>query len=117
MINRKKIYNPNSQESVNERKIFGGNPTSIFELNKIKYQWAYNLWKVMLANTWFPEEVNMTLDKRDYANDLTPEEKILFSSSFTDAPNSRLSDKLINPIFIRSPFFIHLKNLQCRLCL
>ncbi len=38
MINRKKIYNPNSQESVNERKIFGGNPTSIFELNKIKYQ-------------------------------------------------------------------------------
>ena len=55
MLNRKKIYNPNSNESVNERKIFGGNPTSIFELNKIKYQWAYNLWKVMLANSWFPE--------------------------------------------------------------
>ena len=60
MLHRKKIYNPNSNESVNERKIFGGNPTSIFELNKIKYQWAYNLWKVMLANSWFPEEVNMT---------------------------------------------------------
>ena len=30
----------------------------------------------MLANSWFPEEVNMTQDKRDYADGLTPEEKI-----------------------------------------
>ena len=42
---RKKIYNPESTESVNDRKIFGGNPTSMFDLNKIKYQWAYTLWK------------------------------------------------------------------------
>ncbi|WP_324826059.1 ribonucleotide-diphosphate reductase subunit beta, partial [Helicobacter equorum] len=61
---RKKIYNPDSIESVNDRKIFGGNPTSMFDLNKIKYQWAYTLWKKMLANTWFPEEVNMNADKR-----------------------------------------------------
>ncbi|MBD3799650.1 MAG: ribonucleotide-diphosphate reductase subunit beta, partial [Epsilonproteobacteria bacterium] len=42
-MNRKKIYNPNSTEHVNDRRIFGGNPTGIFELNNIKYQWAYNL--------------------------------------------------------------------------
>ena len=40
---RKKIYNPDSDEKTSERKIFGGNPTGIFELNDIKYQWAYNL--------------------------------------------------------------------------
>ncbi|RDU69526.1 ribonucleotide-diphosphate reductase subunit beta [Helicobacter cholecystus] len=75
-IQRKKIYNPNSIETVNDRKIFGGDPTSMFDLNKIKYQWAYNLWKVMLANTWFPEEVNMNADKRDYNGGLTDQEKL-----------------------------------------
>ena len=49
-MERKKVYNPDLQESVNERKIFGGNPTGIFELNNIKYQWAYNLWDIMLNN-------------------------------------------------------------------
>lgn len=33
----KKIYNFNFIESVNERKIFGGNFISMFDLNKIKY--------------------------------------------------------------------------------
>lgn len=118
MINRKKIYNPNSQESVNDRKIFGGNPTSIFELNKIKYQWAYNLWKVMLANTWFPEEVNMTNDKRDYTSDLTPEEKIgydralaqlifmdsLQTNNLIDNVNPYITSPEINLILVRQAF-------------
>ncbi|TLD84485.1 ribonucleotide-diphosphate reductase subunit beta [Helicobacter sp. MIT 11-5569] len=118
MINRKKIYNPNSQENVNERKIFGGNPTSIFELNKIKYQWAYNLWKVMLANSWFPEEVNMTQDKRDYADGLTPEEKLgydralaqlifmdsLQTNNLIDNVNPYITSPEINLILVRQAF-------------
>ncbi|MCH5322270.1 MAG: ribonucleotide-diphosphate reductase subunit beta [Helicobacter sp.] len=118
MIERKKIYNPNSNEKVNERKIFGGNPTSIFELNKIKYQWAYNLWKVMLANTWLPEEVNMNGDKRDYANSLTPEEKIgydralaqlifmdsLQTNNLIDNVNPYITCPEINLILVRQAF-------------
>ncbi len=118
MVNRKKIYNPNSDESVNERKIFGGNPTSIFELNKIKYQWAYNLWKIMLANTWFPEEVNMTQDKRDYSGALTPEEKIgydralaqlifmdsLQTNNLIDNVNPYITSPEINLILVRQAF-------------
>ena len=50
-MHRKQIYNPDSHEHVNDRRIFGGNPTGIFELNNIKYQWAYNLWEMMLNNT------------------------------------------------------------------
>ena len=61
-MKRKQIYNPDSTENVNDRKVFGGNPTGIFELNNIKYQWAYNLWEMMLNNTWFPKEVDMTRD-------------------------------------------------------
>ena len=81
-MNRKKIYNPESTESVNDRKIFGGNPTGIFELNNIKYQWAYNLWEMMLNNTWFPKEVDMTRDVNEYKN-LTQAEKTAYDKALS----------------------------------
>ncbi|SFV75881.1 Ribonucleotide reductase of class Ia (aerobic), beta subunit [hydrothermal vent metagenome] len=82
MITRKKIYNPNTTEDVNNRKIFGGDPTGIFELNNIKYQWAYNLWEMMLNNTWFPKEVDMTKDVNDYKN-LTDAEKVAYDKALS----------------------------------
>ncbi|GAA7386543.1 ribonucleotide-diphosphate reductase subunit beta [Helicobacter pylori] len=105
-VSRKKIYNPNSIESVNERKIFGGNPTSMFDLNKIKYQWADHLWKTMLANTWFAEEVSMNDDKRDYLK-LSTEEKIGYDRAlaqliFMDSLQTNNLIDNINP-FITSP--------------
>ncbi len=105
-VSRKKIYNPNSTESVNERKIFGGNPTSMFDLNKIKYQWADHLWKTMLANTWFAEEVSMNDDKRDYFK-LSAEEKIGYDRAlaqliFMDSLQANNLIDNINP-FITSP--------------
>ncbi len=81
-MQRKKIYNPESTEHVNDRRIFGGNPTGIFELNNIKYQWAYNLWEVMLNNTWFPKEVDMTRDVMDYKN-LTEAEKTAYDKALS----------------------------------
>ena len=81
-MKRKEIYNPNSTENVNDRKIFGGNPTGIFELNNIKYQWAYNLWEVMLNNTWFPKEVDMTRDVNDYKL-LTEAEKTAYDKALS----------------------------------
>lgn len=117
-ISRKQIYNPESTESVSERKIFGGNPTSMFDLNKIKYQWAYNLWKVMLANTWFPEEVNMNTDKRDYNGGLTAQEKIgydralaqlifmdsLQTNNLIDNVNPYITSPEINLILVRQAY-------------
>lgn len=106
LVPRKQIYNPHSTESVNDRRIFGGNPTAIFELNKIKYQWAYNHWRTMLANTWFPEEVNMNGDKRDYI-DLTFQEKqgydrALAQLIFMDSLQTNNLIDNINP-YITSP--------------
>ncbi|WP_121017297.1 ribonucleotide-diphosphate reductase subunit beta [Helicobacter pylori] len=105
-VSRKKIYNPDSTESVNERKIFGGNPTSMFDLNKIKYQWADHLWKTMLANTWFAEEVSMNDDKRDYLK-LSSEEKIGYDRAlaqliFMDSLQTNNLIDNVNP-FITSP--------------
>ncbi|MDU7692834.1 MAG: ribonucleotide-diphosphate reductase subunit beta [Helicobacter sp.] len=106
-IKRKKIYNPDSKEGVNDRKIFGGDPTSMFDLNKIKYQWAYDLWKTMLANTWFPEEVNMNVDKRDYNGGLTSQEKLGYDRAlaqliFMDSLQTNNLIDNINP-YITSP--------------
>lgn len=105
-MDRKKIYNPESNESVNDRKIFGGNPTGIFELNDIKYQWAYNLWEMMLNNTWFPKEVDMTRDVNDYKN-LTVAEKTAYDKAlsqliFMDSLQTNNIIDNINP-YITSP--------------
>lgn len=105
-LKHKKIYDPTSNESVNDRKIFGGNPTAMFELTRIKYEWAYKLWKTMLNNTWFPEEVNMNEDKRHYL-DLQPEEKIGYDRAlaqliFMDSLQTNNLNDNINP-FITSP--------------
>ena len=105
-MNRKKIYNPESAESVNDRKIFGGNPTGIFELNNIKYQWAYNLWEMMLNNTWFPKEVDMTRDVIDYKN-LTEAEKTAYDKAlsqliFMDSLQTNNIIDNINP-YVTSP--------------
>ncbi len=106
MLKRKKIYNPESTEHVNDRKIFGGNPTGIFELNNIKYQWAYNLWEVMLNNTWFPKEVDMTRDVNDYKN-LTEMEKAAYDKAlsqliFMDSLQTNNIIDNINP-YVTSP--------------
>ncbi|MBT5934611.1 ribonucleotide-diphosphate reductase subunit beta [Sulfurimonas sp.] len=116
-MQRKKIYNPDSTESVNERKIFGGNPTGIFELNNIKYQWAYNLWEMMLNNTWFPKEVDMTRDVNDYKL-LTQAEKTAYDKALSqlifmdslqtnnliDNINPHITSPEINLILVRQSF-------------
>ncbi|WP_419767885.1 ribonucleotide-diphosphate reductase subunit beta [Arcobacter sp.] len=74
---RKTIYNPESKESLSDRRIFGGNPDGMINFTKMKYQWALNLWDTMEANTWFPREVQMTGDAKDYKY-LTPAEKRMY---------------------------------------
>ncbi|MDK9693748.1 MAG: ribonucleotide-diphosphate reductase subunit beta [Sulfurimonas sp.] len=105
-MHRKKIYNPESNESVNDRRIFGGNPTGIFELNDIKYQWAYNLWEMMLNNTWFPKEVDMTRDVSDYKQ-ITDVEKAAYDKAlsqliFMDSLQTNNLMDNINP-YVTSP--------------
>ncbi|MBU0923565.1 ribonucleotide-diphosphate reductase subunit beta [bacterium] len=76
-MERKTIYNPDSKESLNDRRIFGGNSDGMINFTKMKYQWALNLWDTMEGNTWFPKEVQMTGDAKDYKF-LTPAEKRMY---------------------------------------
>ena len=63
---KKIIYNPSSTESINDRKTFGGHPDGMLNFTKAKYTWALKLWDTMEGNTWFPKEVQMTGDAKDY---------------------------------------------------
>ena len=74
---KKIIYNPKSKESLNERKTFGGNPDGMMNFTKAKYTWALELWDTMEGNTWFPKEVQMTGDAKDYKF-LSPAEKRMY---------------------------------------
>lgn len=76
-MERKTIYNPNSLENLNERRTFGGNPDGMINFTRAKYEWALKLWDTMEANTWFPKEVQMTADAKDYKY-LTPSEKRMY---------------------------------------
>lgn len=103
---RKKIYNPESKERVDDRSMISGNPTGLIELTKVKYQWAINLWDLMLANTWFPKEVDLTQDAKDYKL-LSVEEKrmydlVLSQLIFMDSIQTNQLQDNINP-FITAP--------------
>lgn len=103
---KKKIYNPSSKESVNDRGIIDGNPTGIIELTKVKYNWAVPLWDTMLANTWFPKEVDMTQDAKDYQT-LSPAERrmydlVLSQLIFMDSIQTNNTSDNINP-YITAP--------------
>lgn len=76
-MERKTIYNPESKEGLNDRRVFGGNSDGMINFTRMKYQWALNLWDTMEANTWFPKEVQMTADAKDYKF-LTPVEKRMY---------------------------------------
>lgn len=106
-MERKKIYNPNSTESLSERKVFDGNPHGILNFTKAKYTWALKLWDLMEANTWFPKEVDTTRDALDYRVNLTPAEKRMYDLvwsqliSMDSFQSNNLADN-INP-YITAP--------------
>ena len=53
-------------EIVSARRIFHGPKDNYRGVTPVKYPWAKEIWKVMLSNTWFPEEVNLVSDAQDY---------------------------------------------------
>ena len=105
-IEKKKIYDELSLEDINERKVFGGNPTGIINFSKVKYQWAFELYDLMLSNSWYPAEVATTGEKKDY-NNLSPAEKrmydlVLAQLIFMDSVQTNNLMDNINP-YITAP--------------
>lgn len=62
----KRLFNPTGDDAVESRRLIGGNPTNIFNLNNVKYTWANRLYRLMMENFWIPEKVDLTMDALDY---------------------------------------------------
>ncbi|MDX1808665.1 MAG: ribonucleotide-diphosphate reductase subunit beta [Sulfurospirillaceae bacterium] len=117
-MNRKHIYNPSSNETVSERRIFGGNPHGILNFTQAKYQWALRLWDMMEANTWFPKEVDTTKDVVDYNRNLTDAEKRMYdlvwsqlismdsfqTNNLADNINPYITAPEINAVLVRQAY-------------
>ena len=107
-MERKTSYNPDSKESLNDRRVFGGNSDGMINFTKMKYQWALNLWDTMEANTWFPKEANTVADKEPFQR-LSDAERRMFDLAlaqliFNDSEQANNLMDNVNP-YITDPIF------------
>lgn len=72
-----KLFNPNGDDSLENRTIIKGSTTRLFNLNKTKYPWSPMLYKVMVGNHWVPESISLRQDLLDY-NKLSESERKTF---------------------------------------
>jgi len=61
-VKYKTLFNLESNERAENAQIVNGNPSGIVDFIRTKRKWAVSLYDVMLANTWFPSEANMSDD-------------------------------------------------------
>lgn len=62
-INRKKLFNPQGDDSISNRRMVGGDPTNFNNFNDVKYSWANEMYRIMMGNFWIPEKIDMAQDK------------------------------------------------------
>lgn len=97
----KKLFDKDVPVGVTTTGIIHGKTSGVINLNGIKYKWAYNLWEQMLANTWFPKEVDLTTDAKHYKLLLNSEkfmyDRVLSQLIFMDGVQTNNSTDNINP--------------------
>ncbi len=76
-MKKKEIFNQASTEKFNEAKILNGNPNGIFNFNKTNHVWAKQIYDNMKARTWFPAQVDISKDKKNYPL-LTEDDKLKY---------------------------------------
>lgn len=86
-MERKRLFNPEGNDSLESREIIGGNPTNIFNLNNVKYKWANGMYRRMMENFWIPEKVDLSSDnlKELDPNELNAYKGILSFLIFLDS--------------------------------
>jgi ribonucleoside-diphosphate reductase beta chain len=104
-LNRKKIYDIEGLDG-KHTKLIGGKPSGIINMNNIKYEWAYKLWNVMLANTWTANEVTLNDDIKEYKtlslNERYAYDKALSQLIFMDSVQTNQIMDNLNP-YITAP--------------
>jgi ribonucleoside-diphosphate reductase beta chain len=63
MLQERKIFNEQGDDSIEARQLIGGNATGIANLNSVRYSWAPKLLQLMINNFWVPQKVSLVDDK------------------------------------------------------
>lgn len=75
-----------ANEIINQRRIINGPRDSLRAISLQKYPWAREIWLTMLKNTWFPAEVDLSRDIREFPS-LSKPEKQMFSRALAFLSN------------------------------
>ena len=76
------VFDPEGDDSLQNRKLIGGRSTGIANLNSVKYSLASKLYKLMLNNFWIPEKVSL-VDDRTTIKELTADEMLALKSTLS----------------------------------
>ncbi|RAL21066.1 ribonucleotide-diphosphate reductase subunit beta [Thermoflavimicrobium daqui] len=111
-LERKKIFNEHGQRGT--QRLINGNTTNLREWNRIKYDWAFKLYRTMLNNFWVPEEIPLASDAKEF-NELSTAERHAFDKtiSFLNFLDSIQGENLPNiNEYITAPEVSSLLNIQ-----
>ena len=62
------IFNPEGNDSPENRLIWFGSTTNLMQLNDVRYPWAISLYQQMREQFWIPQRLDITQDVTDYWN-------------------------------------------------
>ncbi len=65
-LEKKLMFNPECNIEVRDRRIIGGCTTNLNDFNNMKYQWVSGWYRQAMNNFWVPEEINLSVDVKDY---------------------------------------------------
>jgi len=63
-MEKKLIFNEHGERGT--QSMIGGNTTNLREWNRIKYDWANQMYRTMLNNFWIPEEISLNEDVKQF---------------------------------------------------
>lgn len=63
---KKPLFNPYGDIEIKDRKIVEGNTTNLNDFNNMKYSWVSEWYRQAMNNFWIPEEINLSVDLKDY---------------------------------------------------
>ncbi|WP_050607345.1 ribonucleotide-diphosphate reductase subunit beta [Clostridium niameyense] len=109
---KKKIFNEKGNRGT--ETMINGNTTNLREWNRIKYNWANEMYRNMLNNFWIPEEISLNEDVKQFSY-LTEGERRAFDKiiSFLNFLDSIQSENLPNlSRYITAPEVTSLLNIQ-----
>ncbi len=79
------------------KRIINGRQTMTFNLLPLKYQWAYDLYRIMKANHWEPEDIQMQKDVEQWrSNEITQNERwiIMMAIGYFSAAEGIVGDNI-----------------------